>query len=118
MSDCIFCKIINKEIPSKIVFENEDVIAFEDLNKVAPVHVLVVPKKHIKNVMELNEEDNEILVKIFDAIKAISKETGIARDGFRVINNCGDNAGQTVHHIHFHLIGGKNLGELVSDQEN
>lgn len=113
MSDCIFCKIINKEIPSKIVYENDDVIAFEDLNKVAPVHVLVVPKKHIPNVMELSEEDSKYIVKIHEAIKEIAKQTGIATDGFRIINNCGENAGQTVKHIHFHVIGGKNLGELI-----
>lgn len=111
--DCIFCKIINKEIPSKIVFENEYVIAFEDLNPVAPVHILVVPKKHIANILELKEEDMNYLTEIYKAIKQIATEKNIADTGFRIVNNCGENGGQTVHHIHVHLIGGEKLGQMA-----
>ena len=111
MEDCIFCKIINKEIPSKIVFENDLVIAFEDLNPVAPVHILIVPKKHIKSAMEVTEEDSKYLSEVFLVARQIAEEKGISESGFRIVNNCGDAAGQTVKHIHFHLIGGKELGE-------
>lgn len=107
--DCIFCKIANKEIPSNIVYENEYVIAFEDLNPVAPVHILVVPKKHFSSVMEVNDEDMVYISEVYKAIKIIAKEKNIAEEGFRVVNNCGENGGQTVKHIHFHLIGGRKL---------
>lgn len=113
MEDCIFCKIINKEIPSKIVFENDLVIAFEDLNPVAPVHILIVPKKHIKSAMEVTEEDSKYLSEVFLVAKQIAEEKGISESGFRIVNNCGDAAGQTVKHIHFHLIGGKELGVMA-----
>lgn len=115
MEDCVFCKIIKKEIPSKIVFENDLVIAFEDLNPVAPVHILIVPKKHIKSAMELTEEDAKYLSEVFLVAKQIATEKGISESGFRIINNCGEDAGQTVKHIHFHLIGGKELGIMTSE---
>lgn len=119
MNDCIFCKIANKEIPSNIVFENEYVVAFEDLAPVAPVHILIVPKKHFASAMELGvgnntEEDFEYIKEVFKASKEIAKLKGVSESGFRIINNCGEDAGQTVKHIHFHLIGGANLGELVA----
>ena len=117
MNDCIFCKIANKEISSNIVFENEYVVAFEDLAPVAPVHILIVPKKHIASAMELgvnNEEDLDYIKEVFKAAKEIAKLQNIDASGFRIINNCGEDAGQTVKHIHFHLIGGANLGELIS----
>lgn len=117
MNDCIFCKIANKEIPSNIVFENEYVVAFEDLAPVAPVHILIVPKKHIASAMELgvnNEEDLDYIKEVFKAAKEIAKLQNVDASGFRIINNCGEDAGQTVKHIHFHLIGGANLGELIA----
>ena len=115
MNDCIFCKIANKEIPSNIVFENEHVVAFEDLAPVAPVHILIVPKKHIASAMELSaEEDFDYIKEVFKAAKEIAKLKGIDESGFRIINNCGEDAGQTVKHIHFHLIGGANLGDLIA----
>ena len=113
MEDCIFCKIIRKEIPSKIVFENDLMIAFEDLNPVAPVHILLVPKKHIASAMELTREDAKYIEEVYIVAQQIAKEKGIAESGFRIINNCGTDAGQTVKHIHFHLIGGKNLGIMA-----
>ncbi|MBQ9280075.1 MAG: histidine triad nucleotide-binding protein [Clostridia bacterium] len=112
MEDCIFCKIIHQEIPSKIVFENDLVIAFEDLNPVAPVHILIVPKKHIKSAMELTEDDAKFVSEVYMVAQQIAKEKGIAESGFRIVNNCGEDAGQTVKHIHFHLIGGKELGTM------
>ncbi len=111
--DCIFCKIINKEIPSNIVYEDESVIAFKDLNPVAPVHILVVPKKHISALSEVSEEDITLLGKILYACKKIAKTLPECDDGYRIINNCGDNAGQTVKHIHFHIIGGKVMETLI-----
>ena len=109
MEDCIFCKIINKQIPSQILYEDEEIIAFKDIEPVAPVHVLVLPKKHITSVMDLSEEDQQIVGKIYSVIKKLAIELGVNEEGFRVVTNCGDNAGQTVKHIHFHLIGGKKL---------
>ena len=106
--DCIFCKIINNEIPSTKVYEDDTLIAFNDINPLAPIHILVVPKIHIENLMEL--EDNELLVHIVEVIKQIAKEQGIDKEGFRVVTNNGENAGQEVKHLHFHILGGKKLG--------
>lgn len=112
MADCIFCKIVNGEIPSTKVYEDESVIAFKDLNPQAPIHILVVPKKHYKNVLDVEENDN-IISKIYYAINKISVQEGFDKEGFRIINNCGENAGQTVMHMHFHIIAGKKLGEGI-----
>lgn len=112
MSDCIFCKIVSGEIPSTKVYEDKDVIAFKDLNPQAPIHILVVPKKHYANVLDVEENDN-IIAKIYNAINKIAKQENFEEDGFRVINNCGENAGQTVMHMHFHIIAGKKLGEGI-----
>lgn len=109
MEECIFCKIANKEIPSKIVLENEKVIAFEDLNPIAPVHILVIPKKHIASVMGLKEEDTEYLKAVYEAIQEIAKQKKVDKTGFRVLTNVGDDAGQTIKHLHFHVIGGRKL---------
>lgn len=109
MEDCIFCKIINKQIPSEIIYEDSEIIAFKDIEPVAPVHVLVVPKKHISSVMDLSDEDQALIGKIYLSIKKLAVELGIEKEGFRVVTNCGENAGQTVKHIHFHLLGGKKL---------
>lgn len=112
MSDCIFCKIVNGDIPSTKVYEDESVIALKDLNPQAPVHILVVPKKHYENVLDVEENDN-IISKIYLAINKIAKQEGFEKAGFRVINNCGKDAGQTVMHMHFHVIAGKKLGENI-----
>lgn len=114
MSDCIFCKIINKEIPSTIVYEDEKIIAFKDINPVAPVHVLVIPKKHITSLIELEDEDKNIIGDIYLVINKIAKELEIAEKGFRVIVNCGEDGGQEVKHLHFHLIGGEKLGTKIA----
>ena len=112
--DCIFCKIINKEIPSKIVYEDDEVLAFEDIAPQAPVHIVIIPKKHIAKITEIEKEDEALIGKIYSVINKIAREKQIAEEGFRVIINCGENGGQEVKHIHFHLLGGKKLsGKIV-----
>lgn len=113
MEDCIFCKIIKGEIPSSKVYEDEDIIAFKDIQPEAPIHILLVPKKHIKSLNEIEEKDEQLISKIFYTIKNIAKEQGFAQEGYRVINNCGENGGQTVPHLHLHILAGKKLGEKM-----
>lgn len=107
--DCLFCKIIKGEIPSKKAYEDEFVYAFWDIAPVAPVHILVIPKAHIATLNDINEENSQIVTKIYETIPKIAKENGIAEDGYRVVSNCNKNANQTVFHIHFHIIGGRPL---------
>ena len=107
MEDCIFCKIVKKEIPSTIVYEDEDILAFNDINPVTPVHILVIPKKHIESLAEIKEEDEKLIGKIHTTIKKIANQVGILDKGFRVIVNCGEDGGQEVKHLHFHILGGK-----------
>ena len=113
MEDCLFCKIIKGEIPSAKIYEDENVYAFKDIEPVAPVHILVVPKKHISSLNEIKQEDEILIGKIHIAITKIAKELGIDKDGYRVINNCGKDAGQTVMHLHFHIVAGVNMGEKL-----
>ena len=113
MDDCIFCKIINREIPSDIVYEDEQVLAFKDINPQMPIHILVIPKKHIESIIDLKIQDETLVGRIFIAIKNIAKDIGIDKTGFRVISNCGENAGQTVKHLHFHILAGEKLGERI-----
>ena len=110
MDDCIFCKIVNGEIPSTKVFEDEVSFAFRDINPQAPVHILIVPKKHVESCAVLGTEDEALVGKIFTNIAKIAKDEGLDK-GFRVISNSGDDAGQTVHHLHFHILAGKAMGE-------
>ena len=112
MEDCIFCKLANGIIPTNMVYEDDFVAAFRDANPQAPIHILVVPKKHYENVLDVKSGD-DIISKIFDAINKIAIQEGLAESGFRVINNCGKDAGQTVMHLHYHIIAGKNLGENI-----
>lgn len=112
--DCIFCKIINKEIPSNIVYEDEEILAFKDIAPQAPIHIVVIPKKHIEKITQIQKKDEALIGKIYSVINQIAKEQGIAEEGFRVIINCGENGGQEVKHIHFHLLGGTKLsGKIV-----
>jgi len=113
MEECIFCKIIKKEIPAIIVYEDENIIAFRDILPIAPVHILVIPKKHISSLINLEIEDKEIIGQIYLVINEIAKKEGIYDKGFRVIANCGQDGGQLVKHVHFHLLGGKNLGNKI-----
>lgn len=110
MTDCLFCKIVDGEIPADIVFETDDVIAFRDINPQAPTHVLVIPRKHIETINDIAPEDEALVGRLFSAAKAIAANEGLAEDGYRVVMNCGRAAGQTVFHIHLHLLGGRNLG--------
>lgn len=110
MDDCIFCRIIRREIPSTIVYEDEKVLAFRDINPVAPVHVLIIPKKHIANIEALNDDNAGIVADIHLAVKKVAEKEGVSQKGYRLISNCGKEAGQTVFHLHYHLIGGKELG--------
>lgn len=109
--DCLFCKIISGEIPSNKVYENDKVYAFRDINPQAPVHVLIVPKKHMANILECDAETAEALT---DAIRAIAKQEGVDESGFRVISNCGKHGAQSVNHLHVHLLGGAQLAERMA----
>ena len=108
MSNCLFCKIIAGEIPSTRVYEDETVLAFRDIAPQAPTHILVIPKAHIGSVAEVTAETSGVVAHIFEVIPAIAKAEGL-ENGYRVVSNCGEDAGQTVHHLHFHILGGKKL---------
>ena len=110
--DCIFCKIVEGTLPAKKVFENEKVLAFHDIQPQAPVHVLVIPKKHIASMNDAGDEDWELIGEMHRAAQQIAKELGISESGYRLINNCGADAGQVVFHIHYHILGGDKLGPL------
>lgn len=109
MTDCLFCKIINQKVPATRIYEDEHVIAFDDINPQAPVHKLIIPKCHIHNINELKAGHNELLGHMFQAAKKIARDLGIADDGYRVVMNCNEGAGQTVFHIHLHLLGGRKM---------
>lgn len=113
MSDCLFCKIINGEIPSDKVYEDELVYAFRDINPVAPVHILIVPKEHICCANKLEDTHKELLGHIILTAKKLAEAEGVADGGYRIINNCGENAGQTVFHLHFHLVAGDKFENMV-----
>lgn len=113
MEDCIFCKIIKKEIPSNIVYEDEEIIAFKDINPAAPIHILVIPKKHIESLAKMDKEDEATIGKIYGVINTIASQLGFKEKGYRVIVNCGKDGGQEVGHLHFHLLAGKQLGEKI-----
>ena len=109
MENCLFCKIIAGEIPSKKVYEDENVYAFHDINPNAPVHVLVISKKHVSSIQEVSAENIGAVSAVLQAIPVIAAELGLAEKGYRVITNCGEDGGQTVGHLHFHILGGKKL---------
>ncbi|RUS48496.1 histidine triad nucleotide-binding protein [Cohnella sp. AR92] len=110
--DCIFCKIIEGSIPSSKVYEDEYVYAFKDIQPQAPVHLLVIPKKHIPSMNEAEPEDAELLGRVLLAAKKVAQDAGLAENGYRLINNIGRDSGQVVFHIHFHVLGGEKLGPL------
>ena len=109
MENCIFCKIANGEIPSRKAYEDESVLAFYDLDPQAPTHILIIPKEHIPSVAGINEQNCDAVSKVFCAIAKVAKELGLEENGYRVVSNCGEAAGQTVHHLHFHILGGRTL---------
>ncbi len=104
--DCLFCKIISGDIPSAKVYEDDAVFAFRDIEPQAPTHILIVPKQHIKSAAEITEENSAVIARIFEVAAKIAEAEGLV-DGYRIVNNCGDSAGQTVKHLHFHLMGGR-----------
>ena len=110
--DCLFCRIISGEIPSAKVYEDEYVYAFRDINPQAPVHILVVPKEHIPCTAAIDETNSACVAKCFEAIARIAKAEGLD-NGYRVVNNCGEDGGQTVMHLHFHILGGVKLSEKI-----
>ena len=111
MDNCLFCRIIAGEIPGNTVFENDKVYAFRDINPQAPVHVLIVPKKHMDNILQC---DSETAAALTEAVAAVAKQEGVAESGFRVISNCGKDGAQSVNHLHIHLLGGKKLIEKMA----
>lgn len=106
--DCLFCKIISGDIPSKKIYEDDLVYVFEDIAPTAPIHYLIIPKEHIASASEINENNSKVVAYIFEVIAKLAEEKGM-KDGFRVVNNCGESAGQTVKHLHFHLLSGRDL---------
>ena len=109
MSNCLFCRIVAGDIPAKIAYQDDDVVAFHDINPQAPLHVLVIPRKHIATINDLQADDAEVVGKLFLAAKKIAREAGYEEDGYRVVMNCGADAGQAVFHIHLHLLAGRRL---------
>ena len=110
MADCLFCKIIAGEIPATLVYEDDELVAFQDINPQAPTHVLVVPRRHIASLNELTGDDNAIVGAMVARAAALAREAGHAESGYRTVFNCNDDGGQTVFHIHLHLLGGRAMG--------
>ena len=115
-SDCIFCQIANKEAEAEVVYEDNEVMAFKDINPVTPVHLLIIPKKHIPTHYELKEEDIYLISKIHLIINDLARAFEVNEDGYRVMVNCGQHAGQIVYHLHFHLLAGRPLDSMASSQ--
>ncbi|MCJ8011426.1 histidine triad nucleotide-binding protein [Paenibacillus sp. KQZ6P-2] len=116
--DCLFCKISEGSIPSQKVFENERILVFKDIQPAAPVHVLIIPKKHIAFMNDVEEQDLPLIAEMHQVAQQVAKELGVADTGYRLINNCGPDSGQAVHHIHYHLLGGAKLGALTGISES
>ena len=110
MDDCLFCKIINKTIPAEIIYENDKVMAFNDINPQAPIHVLIIPKVHIPTLNNLEKDHDALIGELVLVASSLAKELGISDDGYRTNFNCNDYGGQTVYHIHLHLLGGRKFG--------
>ena len=110
MQDCLFCKIANGTIPSEFVYEDDRVVAFKDISPEAPHHILIIPREHISSAMEINSTNSDIVGHIFTVAGTIATKLGFDKDGFRIVNNCGKDGGQTVGHLHFHVLAGRNLG--------
>jgi histidine triad (HIT) family protein len=110
---CIFCKIVNKELPAKVVYEDDLVMAFHDINPQAPVHILIIPKEHIPTVNDLEEKHKELIGHIFLVAKKIAQDMGFAEKGYRILINCNRDGGQEIYHIHYHLFAGKPLGPMI-----
>lgn len=113
MASCLFCKIINKEIPADIVYEDKDILAFMDIAPKAPVHILIIPKKHLANINEAGQADRELISKMIFVAKDLAKEYQLDQSGYRLVSNSGPDSGQIVFHLHFHLLGGQKLGDIA-----
>lgn len=109
MEDCVFCMICEKKIQSNIIYEDDEILAFKDINPEAPIHILIILKKHIASLMEASEDDLLLFSKVFSAAQKIAVKSGIDKNGFRIVTNCGKDGGQSVNHVHFHLLGGRKL---------
>jgi len=110
MSDDLFLKIINREIPADIIYETDDLLAFRDINPQAPLHALIIPKEHIRTINDLDSSHTELVGKLFLAASEIARNEGFAEDGYRVVMNCNEAGGQAVYHIHLHILGGRQMG--------
>ncbi|MBN2240136.1 MAG: histidine triad nucleotide-binding protein [Dehalococcoidales bacterium] len=113
MEDCIFCKIISGDIPGDIVYRDEDILAFRDINPVAPTHILIIPVRHIVTVTDIPDSDMSLASKMMKVAKDLTIEEGITENGYRLVINCGEQGGQIVKHLHMHLIGGRQLSEKL-----
>jgi histidine triad (HIT) family protein len=109
MTDCLFCKIVQKDIPAKIVYEDDHTLAFDDINPQAPVHALIIPKKHVAAVQDCRNEDSGLLARLLMACANVAKQKGLAESGYRIVTNTGRDAGQTVFHLHLHILGGRHM---------
>jgi len=112
MSDCIFCKIAAGELPSEMVYQDERVVAFKDIRPVAPVHILIIPRKHIPDLTAITEEDAELIGHLHLVAVKVAREQGLADRGFRLVNNCKQEGGQVIYHLHYHLLGGRQMRNL------
>ncbi len=110
MTDCLFCKIVTGDIPADIVFESDTALAFRDINPKAPTHVLIIPRRHVSTINDIGVNDESLVGSLFSAARKIAADEGLAEDGYRVVMNCNEAAGQSVFHIHLHLLGGRALG--------
>lgn len=108
-TDCLFCKILSGDIPADVIYESETAIAFRDINPQAPTHVLIIPRKHIATINDIGEDDHSVVGSLYSAAKEIAADSGFADEGYRAVMNCNEAAGQTVFHIHLHLLGGRTL---------
>jgi histidine triad (HIT) family protein len=109
MNDCLFCRIVEKKIPAKVVYEDDQILAFDDVNPRAPVHTLVIPKQHVASVQDLGESDRTLLAQLLLACTKVAKHKGLADPGFRLVVNTGRDGGQTVFHLHLHVLGGRHM---------
>ncbi len=113
-ADCVFCKIITRELDADIVYEDEQVVAFKDINPAAPIHILVVPKKHITTLLDIEEEDEALVGKLHSVANEVARAYNIDKKGYRIVINCGSDAGQVVFHLHLHLLGGRPLLQTIA----
>ncbi len=113
MQDCIFCKIVRKEIPSQIVYEDDRVLVFKDINPLAPVHFLIIPKEHLSNLLDIKEDNVDLIGHIHLVANKLARDAGIAEKGYRVVTNCNKEGGQIIFHLHYHLIGGEQLRDFA-----